>query len=275
LVPWGEAALARSYQSGIALPLKSAAATLGVLTIYAAEPDAFNDAEVTLLRELAEDLAFGIQTLRGRLAHERVAREHLHHAEVLRKSLVNSIKAIANTVEMRDPYTAGHQRRVGQLAVAIARELGLPEEMNRGIELAASIHDLGKISVPAEILSKPGKLSSIEMLLLKNHPQAGYDILKDVQFPWPLASTVLQHHERLDGSGYPQGLKGEQILLESRILAVADVVEAMASHRPYRAALGIASALEEIERGRGTAYDAAVVGACARLFAQKRFAFSD
>ncbi len=274
LLPWRQAALERGYQSIIALPLKSAAATWGVLTLYAAVPDAFNEAEVTLLQELAGNLAFGVENLRTRTERDRIAYEHQHHEEILRQSLEESIKAIANTVEMRDPYTAGHQRRVGQLAVAIAREMGLPEETNHGIELAASIHDLGKISVPAEILAKPSKLTAIETMLLKNHAQAGYDILKDIQFPWPIASMVLQHHERQDGSGYPQELEGEKILLESRILAVADVVEAMASHRPYRAALGIDSALKEIERGRGIGYDAAVVDACLRLFAQKQFAFS-
>jgi PAS domain S-box-containing protein len=274
LAPWREAALARGYQSSIALPLKSAAGTLGVLTLYAAAPDAFIEAEVTLLQELAEDLAFGIETLRTRAERDRVVYEQLHHTEILRQSLQDSIKAIANTVEMRDPYTAGHQRRVGQLAIAIAREMGMSEKLIQGIGLAASIHDLGKISVPAEILAKPGKLSSIEMLLLKNHAQAGFDIIKDIKFPWPIATMMLQHHERQDGSGYPQGLKGEQILLESRIMAVADVVEAMASHRPYREALGIDSALKEIERGRGSVYDAAVVDACIRLFAEKRFAFS-
>jgi len=163
---------------------------------------------------------------------------------------------------------------VGQLAVAIARELGLPEDTMRGIELAASIHDLGKISVPAEILAKPIKLTAIEYMLLKNHPQAGFDTLKDIRFPWPIATMVLQHHERLDGSGYPQELQGEQILLESRIMAVADVVEAMASHRPYRAALGVDAALAEIGRGRGVIYDALAVDACLRLFADKRFAFA-
>jgi PAS domain S-box-containing protein len=198
----------------------------------------------------------------------------LRHTERLRRSLEDSIKAIASTVEMRDPYTAGHQRRVGQLAAAIAQELGLSQETTRGIELAASIHDLGKVSIPAEILVKPGKLINLELMLIRTHAQAGFEILKDIEFPWPIASMVLQHHERQDGSGYPQGLKGEQILLESRILAVADVVEAMASHRPYRAALGIDVALQEIERGRSTTYDAAVVDACLRLFAGKRFAFS-
>jgi HD-GYP domain-containing protein (c-di-GMP phosphodiesterase class II) len=248
---------------------------LGTLTLYASEPDAFNATEVTLLQELADDLAFGIETLRTRAERDRIAHEHQHHEEILRQSLEDSIKAIADTVEMRDSYTAGHQRRVGQLAVAIARQLGMPEETIHGIELAASIHDLGKISVPAEILAKPGKLTAVEFMLLKNHAQAGFDILKDIKFPWPIATMVLQHPERQDGSGYPQGLKGEQILLESCILAVADVVEAMASHRPYRAALGVDSALKEIERGRGAAYDAAVVDACIRLFSEKRFAFSD
>jgi HD-GYP domain-containing protein (c-di-GMP phosphodiesterase class II) len=191
----------------------------------------------------------------------------------LQKSLEQSIRAIADTVDARDPYTAGHQRRVGELAVAIAREMGLPEEKIHGIHLAAAVHDLGKIHIPAEILVKPGKLSDIEFMLIKTHPQAGYDILKDVEFPWPIADIVRQHHERLDGSGYPQGLKGGQILLESRIMAVADVVETMASHRPYRASLGIRLALEEITRGRDSAYDPAVVDACLKLFGEARFAF--
>ncbi|WP_279587711.1 GAF domain-containing protein [Rhodoferax ferrireducens] len=272
--PWGDEAQSRGYQSNIALPLTSEAGTLGVLTIFAAAPDAFNETEVILLKELASDLAFGIATLRTRAERDRIAYEHQHHEDILRQSLEDSIKAIADTVEMRDPYTAGHQRRVGQLAVAIARELGLPEDTMRGIELAASIHDLGKISIPAEILAKPIKLTAIEYMLLKNHPQAGFDILKDIRFPWPIATMVLQHHERLDGSGYPQGLQGEQILLESRIMAVADVVEAMASHRPYRAALGVDAALAEIGRGRGVIYDTLAVDACLRLFAEKRFSFS-
>ena len=226
-----------------------------------------------LLEELADDLAFGITTLRTRAERDRMAEAHQHHEEILRKSLEDSIQAISDTVEMRDPYTAGHQRRVAQLAVAIAGELGLPKDDIHGIRLAADIHDLGKIRVPAEILSKPGKLTDIEYQLIKAHAQAGYDILKGIEFPWPLADIVLQHHERLDGSGYPQGLKGERILLGARIIAVADVVEAMASHRPYRPALGPDLALAEIERGRGTAYDPAVASACLKLFHEGRFAF--
>jgi response regulator RpfG family c-di-GMP phosphodiesterase/HAMP domain-containing protein len=273
MAPWREAALARGFQSSIAMPLKGPSDTVGSLTIYARERDAFNEDEVHLLEELAGDLAFGITTLRTRVERDRMTYEHLHHEEILRKSLEESIQAIANTLDMRDPYTAGHQRRVAQLAVAIANDLGLPKDEIHGIQLAAGIHDLGKIRIPAELLSRPGKLTDIEFALIKTHAQAGYDILKGIEFPWPIANIVLQHHERLDGSGYPQGLKEDQILLGSRILAVADVLETMASHRPYRPALGIDLALREIERGRGTAFDPAVVDACLKLFREGRFAF--
>ncbi|MDD2925193.1 PAS domain S-box protein [Rhodoferax sp.] len=273
LSPWREAALRRGYQSSIALPLRSTAATLGVLTIDAQDPNAFNDTEIALLQELASDLAFGIESLRTRAERDSIVYEHLHHEEILRQSLEQSIGAIADTVEARDPYTAGHQHRVSELSEAIARDMGLPDERIQGIRLAASIHDLGKIQVPAEILSKPGKLTDIELMFIRTHPQAGYDILKEIQFPWPIADMVHQHHERLDGSGYPQGLKGDQILLDARILTVADVVEAMASHRPYRASLGIDSALHEIELGRGRLYDPTVVDVCLRLFREGRFAF--
>ena len=192
----------------------------------------------------------------------------------LKNSLLDSITALAATVEMRDPYTAGHQRRVAQLAVAVAKELQLPEDQVEGVHLAGVVHDVGKIRVPAEILSKPRRLMEMEFAIIKEHAQDGYEILKSIDFPWPIAQIVRQHHERLDGSGYPQALKGDQILLEARILAVADVVEAMSSHRPYRAALGVEAALKEIELGRGSVYDATVVDACLRLFAEKRFAFS-
>lgn len=174
---------------------------------------------------------------------------------------------------MRDPYTAGHQRRVGELAVAIATEMGLPEETTRAIALAASIHDLGKIKIPAEILSKPARLRETEMMLIKEHAQAGYEILKGIRFPWPIASIVRQHHERLDGSGYPQGIKAGDILLESQIIAVADVVEAMVSHRPYRPALGIDVAPRELERGKGTLFNSVAAEVCMRLFREGRIAF--
>ena len=184
----------------------------------------------------------------------------------LQQTMNGIIHAIALIVEMRDPYTAGHQKRVGDLAAAIASEMKLSRERTEGIRIAGIIHDLGKITVPAEILSKPGKLSAIEYNLVKMHPQVGFDILKGIEFPWPLAQVVFQHHERMDGSGYPQGLNGEDIILEARIIAVADVVEAMSSHRPYRPALGFSYAKEEIIKNRGILYDAAVVDACVNVF---------
>jgi PAS domain S-box-containing protein/putative nucleotidyltransferase with HDIG domain len=189
----------------------------------------------------------------------------------LRKALGGTIEAMALTVETRDPYTAGHQRRVSNLARAIATEMGVSEEQIQGIRMAGVIHDIGKISVPGEILSKPGDISQNELGIIKEHPQVGYNILKTVDFPWPIARIVLQHHERMDGSGYPNGISGENILLEARILAVADVVEAMASHRPYRAALGINLALNEISKNRGSFYDPKVVDACLRLFNEKGY----
>ncbi len=189
----------------------------------------------------------------------------------IRKALGGTVQAIAVTVEARDPYTAGHQRRVADLARAIATEMNLPIDIIDGIRMAAAIHDLGKISVPAEILSKPTKLKKTEFDLIKDHPQSGYDILKDIDFPWPVARIVLEHHERTNGSGYPNGLTGDNILMESRIIAVADVVESMGSHRPYRPSLGIEAALEEIERNKGTFYDNTVADACLRLFREKGF----
>lgn len=264
---------AAGVQSVLALPLRQNGDSHGVLTIFSSTPDAFDADEVKLMEELAADLAYGIVTLRTRAERDRITYAHVHHAEILQKSLEQSIQAIADTVEARDPYTAGHQRRVSELAVAIARELSLAEERIHGLRLAATIHDLGKVHIPAEYLSKPSKLTDTEFTIIKTHPQSGYYILKGIEFPWPIADIVHQHHERLDGSGYPQGLKGGQILLESRILAVADVVEAMSSHRPYRPSLGIEVALQEIERGRGSAYDAAIVDACLKLFREGRFAF--
>ncbi|MFA7097437.1 MAG: HD-GYP domain-containing protein, partial [Gammaproteobacteria bacterium] len=189
-------------------------------------------------------------------------------------SMEATIQAVATTIEKRDPYTAGHQHRVALLSRAIALELGLPETQAHGIYLAGMIHDIGKIYVPADILSRPGKLIAEEFDLLKSHARVGYDILKDVDLPWPVAQIILQHHERCDGTGYPSGLGADQILLEAKILAVADVVEAMASHRPYRPALGLEAALEEIEKNRGILYDTAAADACLRLFREKGFGFT-
>ncbi len=203
---------------------------------------------------------------------KQVEEERRVNADKQAQALAQTIDAVAAMVEARDPYTAGHQRRVAELSCAIAGEMGFSADKIHGLRLAATIHDLGKIHIPAEILSKPGRLSPIEFELIKGHPQAGYDIIKDVQFPWPISQMVLQHHERLDGSGYPQGLKDEQILPEAKILAVADVVEAMVSHRPYRPGLGIDAALEEITNKRGVLYDPAVVDCCVALFKESKFA---
>ena len=193
----------------------------------------------------------------------------------LEKAMEGFVQTIAAMVEQRDPYTAGHQRRVSRLAVAMAAGMGIPEETVNAVYMAGMIHDIGKISVPAEILAKPTRLTDIEFDMIKTHPQVGYDILKNVEFPWPIADIVLQHHERLNGSGYPKGLKGDEILLESRIIAVADVVEAMSTHRPYRPALGIDVALDEIRKNRGTLFDPHMVDACFELFEKGEFTFDD
>jgi len=205
---------------------------------------------------------------------KKIALANLKTLNDLQTSLEDSIKAIASTVDARDEYTAGHMKRVGQLASAIAKEMGLAEDMVHGIELAANIHDVGKISIPVEILTKPRDLSKIEYMLVQTHVIAGYNIIKNIKFPWPIADYILQHHERLDGSGYPNGLKGNEILLGSKIIAVADVIEAMSMHRPYRFGLGLEAALAEIKQGRGTFYDPTVVNACIRLFEEKEFSFS-
>lgn len=209
--------------------------------------------------------------LRDITDRKRSEEELLRTAENLNNSLAGTIRAMSRIVDLRDPYTAGHQKRMADLAGTIAAEMGMDKERVDFIRLAGSIHDIGKISVPAEILSKPAKLSETELNLVRIHPQAGYDMLKDVDFPWPIADVILQHHERVDGSGYPNGLKGDEMLAEARILAVADVVESMVSHRPYRATLGLDSALEEIEKNRGVLYDQEVVDACLDLFRHKGY----
>lgn len=193
--------------------------------------------------------------------------------EKLKKTLEGMVEAMSTLIETKDPYTAGHQKRVTLLACAIAKEMGLSQEQIDGLYVASIIHDVGKIYVPSEILSKPGWLSGIEVGLIKTHAQVGYDILRKIDFPWPVAQIVLQHHERLDGSGYPHGRVQDQILPEARILGVADVVEAMGTHRPYRPSLGIDKALEEIDKHSGTLYDEAAVRACIRLFKEKGFSF--
>ena len=228
------------------------------------------------LEDMVEKRTFSLKKANKKLEEEIKARIHTEKTlnrtlENLQKTMKGTIQAMASTVETRDPYTAGHQRRVASLARSIAKEMGLSKEKVEGVYMCGVIHDLGKISVPAEILAKPGRITETEFNLIKTHPKVGYEILKGIEFPWPIAEMVYQHHERMDGSGYPDSVSGDQIIEEARIIAVADVVEAMASHRPYRPALGIKVALEEIEKKKGTFFDRRAVDACLTLFNEKKF----
>jgi PAS domain S-box-containing protein len=250
----------------LTMPLVHDGEVLGVFVVHTMQAQAFEPDERRLLGELADDLAYGIHNLRNRAAQAQ-------HEQRLRRAMSATIQALADTTELRDPYTAGHQRRVAQLAREVGRLMGLPEDQVAGLYLASMIHDIGKICVPAEILGRPGRLSPLEYAMVQQHVVAAYELLKGIEFPWPVAEIVGQHHERCDGSGYPNGLLGEQQLPESRILAVCDVVEAMSSHRPYRPGLGMEAALDELQAHRGTQYDATVVDACVTLIRSGQFTF--
>jgi response regulator RpfG family c-di-GMP phosphodiesterase len=232
-------------------------------------------AEMRVVKTKWEGEPAYLATLRDVTYRKQMELELQESLSVLQETIQGTVRAMALAVETRDPYTAGHQRRVAQLSQRIAEEMNLSDKQAQGIYLAALIHDIGKISVPAEILSKPGRLTPDEFNLIKCHPQVAFDILKGINFPWPIVDIILQHHERLDGSGYPRGLQTEEILAEARILAVADVVEAMASHRPYRPAVGVDKALEEISINKGKLYEPAVVNACLNLFDKKDFEFEE
>lgn len=212
-----------------------------------------------------------ISSARDVTERKKIEKELEHSSEKIEKAMEGTIQSMALTSETRDPYTAGHQNRVARLACSIAAEMGLPSQRIEGIRVSGTLHDIGKIFVPAEILSKPGKLRPTEISLLRDHAEVGYELLRNIEFPWPVAEIVYQHHERMDGSGYPRGLKGEQICLEARIMCVADVVEAMASHRPYRPAFSIEKALLEIIQKKGILYDPQVVDACMDLFNEKNY----
>lgn len=270
---WKAAAADCGYAECLALPLVVDAAVSGALCICSTEAGIFTRGETRLLAELADDLAFGISSLRTRSERERAEKELKLNLERIKKITAGMTQALATAAEVRDPYTAGHQQRVTDLAVAIARELRLTDDQIDFIRTGGTLHDVGKISVPAEILTNPRKLTTLELGMVKEHSQYSYEILKEAEFPWPVADLVAQHHERLDGSGYPKGLKGDEIMLEAKILAVADVVEAMSSHRPYRPALGIEAAMEEISKKRGKLYDQEVVDACLKLLKEKKFSF--
>ncbi len=271
--PWRSEAIKRGYRAMIALPLNEDGNIFGTLNIYSVESNVFDAEEVKLLTELSDDLAYGIASLHTR-AHGRKAAQELQNSyKKLRTIFEQTVNALASAVGKRDPYTTDHQRRVTALASAIAQEMGLHEEQVNGIRLAGMLHDIGKLAVPSEILSKPTRLSEAEFTIIKTHPRVASDILKAIEFPWPISDIVLQHHERIDGSGYPQGLFEKNILLETRILSVADVVEAISSHRPYRPAYSLEYTLEEISRNKGITYDANAVDACLKLFAEKDFRF--
>jgi PAS domain S-box-containing protein len=252
-------------KSALLVPLLFRGEPIGVLQVQSNRLNAYSQEDESLLAGLGNVAAISIQ-------NALLIEEAGYAADELRLSLEGTLHAVSAAAETRDPYTAGHQRRVTALAVTIARELGLSDDECNTLRIAGTVHDIGKLGIPAEILSKPGALAPIELALIREHPQTAHGILAAVPFPGPVAEVVLQHHERLDGSGYPRGLTGEQTLREARILAVADVVEAMASHRPYRAARGIDAALGEIEQGAGRLYDSEAVEACLHLFRDKGYA---
>lgn len=267
---WRQRAREFGLRSMLAVPLSIKGSWRGALVVFSENAGAFEAEPVQVFRRLGEQMVHGILALRHRelLETERLNVERSQRR--LTEALTASVSAMVTAMETRDPYTAGHESRVADLVVAIGREMGLEGERLQGMRLAAMVHDIGKIGIPSEILTKPVRLSRVEFELVKAHPETGYAILKDVPFPWPVAEIVRQHHEKLDGSGYPHGLKSEDILLESKILAVADIVEAMASSRPYRLSLGLEAALAEVENEAGTKLDAQVVGVCASLLRERR-----
>ena len=252
----------------------------GFLTIVSKEMEAEDELKKhhDQLEEIVHERTAALTKLNDQLKQEiaerKLAEEKLQQSYAkLQKNLDEIVHAMSLTAEKRDPYTAGHQKRTTELAMALAGEMRLSEHQIKGVQMAGLIHDMGKISIPAEILSKPGKLNEVEIQLVRKHPQAAFEILKEIDFPWPVDLIVLQHHEKMDCSGYPQGLAGEEILMEARILCVADVVESIESHRPYRPGLGIDKALEEISKNRGILFDQDVVDACLRLFKEKNFQY--
>jgi putative nucleotidyltransferase with HDIG domain len=252
-------------KSGIELlvPLKNKNRLSGILLLAGnsfRKPDSLE--EQRILQRASSNMLGDIKSVKG---------EH----QELYKTIEGVIDVVSNVMSSRDPYTASHQRRVAELARHIAKEIGFTDWQMNGVYVTGLVHDVGKVSVPTEILNKPGKINASEFNIIKNHCRVGYDILQKINFPWPVTTAVLQHHERLDGSGYPEGLTGDDIILETRILSVADVVEAMSSHRPYRPALGLDNALEEISRGSGTLYDSDVVTACLNLLRKNKADFDE
>jgi putative nucleotidyltransferase with HDIG domain len=264
---WRERAKEFGIRSAVGCPIPDGITGVpyGSLLVYSKVPNAFGDSEIQLFQSLANEIGFGLRSIE----RQHKLDDQIHEKELTQERLASSlratIEAMSKTMEWRDPYTAGHQKRVAMISMAIGRQLGWNDERIQAIYMAAMVHDIGKMAVPSEILTKPSRLTDLEMQLVQGHVEAGYQILKDIPFPWPIAEMVHQHHERLDGSGYPNKLVGEQICEEARVLAVADTIEAMATHRPYRPAKGLNAALEEIKAESGAKLDSKVVDAAFKL----------
>ena len=265
-ISWRELARKFGIRSAIGCPIPDGEAhPFGVLLVYSKVPNAFGDSEVQLFESLAQEIGFGLRSIERQHKLDDEIHEKQQTQGRLADALKATIEAMARTMEWRDPYTAGHQKRVASISTAIARQMGWDDNAVQALYMAAMVHDIGKVAVPSEILTKPTRLTDLEMQMVQGHVESGYQILKDIPFPWPIADMVRQHHERLDGSGYPYGLKGDQICPEARILAVADTIEAMATHRPYRAARGLSAAMDEVRSEAGEKLDAKVVDAAFEL----------
>jgi PAS domain S-box-containing protein len=273
--PWRERARRFGIRSSVSVPLRIEGIWQGALIVYAARPNAFEAAPVEVFERLGAQVVHGVQALE----HKRLLHAERLHLEKTQRHLTDalsaSVSAMVTAMEMRDPYTAGHESRVAEIAHAIGEEMGWDENRLQAVRMAAMVHDIGKISIPTEVLSKPGPLTIAEYALVKRHPDTGYAILKDIPFTWPIADIVRQHHEKLDGSGYPLGLSSGAILPEAMVLAVADIVEAMGSNRPYRAGLSLDVVLKEIEHQAGTLLDAEAVRVCAALLRAQKIALQN
>jgi PAS domain S-box-containing protein len=269
--PWRERARKAGIRSTATIPFFVGEGRRGALMVYSGQPNAFEPEAIEVFEHLASELAYGLHALEQKMLLQ-AERQHLAKTRVqLSEALSAMVTPIVTAMEMRDPYTTGHQSRVADIAYAIGNEMGWSEDRLQGLRVAAQVHDIGKISIPAEILTKPGKLNPAEREMIKGHSETGYEILKDIPFVWPVAEIVRQHHEKIDGSGYPLGLRADEILPEAKVLAVADIVEAMASYRPYRPGISLDIVLDQLEREAGSLLDAEVVGICLDLFRKKHF----
>jgi PAS domain S-box-containing protein len=265
-IPWRDRARQYGIRCIVATPIHDGEKTIGALAVYSKIANAFSESEIHLFENLADEIGYGLRSIKHREALDLEIRERLGAQKQLTLALESTIAAMSKTMEWRDPYTAGHQKRVADIAVMIGEKMGLGVDRLQGLHMAGMVHDIGKVAIPSEILTKPTALTDLERKMVQGHVESGYQILKDVPFNWPIADMVRQHHERIDGSGYPLGLKGDAILVESKILAVADTIEAMASHRPYRPARSLEVTFQELRRLSGTFLDARVVEVALELF---------